>query len=368
VLDDPERAASTSGAPASSRRTLTGGRREEDPLSCSRMRLCTLFALSCVSACGITAVGSGELVSGAIEDGGASPLLDGSAPSPVESGTDATPPVVTCSATGNACSGALEPGWTPIAFAGDRGAACPNEFTTVELVTNPLANAGACTCACQISATDPPTCAQGSFASTVGSTTSCSSQGISYAVNGTGCTALAQSGSLSAYGRYAALALDRGTCIASAKPDMSKVASNSVRACIPSAACVEDVCLGKPVGAFASCIVHDGDVPCPAAPSPFLERTLAGASSTLTCGGCATCQNNATCGTATLRFYNDGACATEVASRIANDVCNAFVTGSAGVTASHFRYDVATSNPSCAPTSTATAAAGLDQERTICCR
>jgi hypothetical protein len=333
------------------------------------MRFCAVIAAFGVTACGITAIGTGELVPGVGEDGGPSAPADasGSGQGPADTSVDATAPAPACNATGNACSAALEAGWTPLAFATDRRTGCPADFTTIDLVTSPSANVGACTCGCQIAATDPPTCAQGTFATTVGSTNTCSSQGISYNVNGTGCTALAQSGSLSAYGKYPPLALDRGTCTSSAQKDTSKVASTAVRACVPSAACIEDVCLGtSATGSFSSCVVHDGDVACPA--GPFVTKTLAGTTATLTCGGCATCQNDATCGTATLRFYNDALCATQVASRIANDVCNPFVTGSAGVNASHFKYDVATNNPSCAPTSTPTTATGLDLARTICCR
>ena len=86
----------------------------------------------------------------------------------------------------------------PIAFTADRNATCLGGYTTLDLVTSPIASTGACTCGCQISAGDPPSCAKGSFVSLVGSTT-CNGTGQTYTVNGTGCTALVGAGGVSAF-------------------------------------------------------------------------------------------------------------------------------------------------------------------------
>jgi hypothetical protein len=333
------------------------------------------------SACGIDAVGTLDVGSGpdgstppgpgpdssvAIDDGGGMGDGAGDPDAPVVPDAN-VPDASACSASGTTCSAALEAGWTPLAFAANRNATCLGGYTAVDLVVAPIANAGACACACQISANDPPSCAKGSFASLVGSTT-CNGTGQTFTVNGTGCTVLAVQGGVSAFGNYAAFPVTRGTCVSSVTKDATKLATTAVRACVPPAGCVEDVCLGttSALGPYGSCIAHDGDVACPA--GPFANKSLAGVAGTLTCGGCATCQNEATCGTATVRFYNDAACATQIASRVSNGACNALATGAAGNNATHYKYDVATNNPTCASTSTATTAAGLDQPRTICCR
>jgi hypothetical protein len=58
----------------------------------------------------------------------------------------------------------------------------------------------------------------------------------------------------------------------------------------------------------------------------------------------------------------------ELATRLVDGNCNTLASGNSGVTVSRFEYDVATNSPVCTPTSGATTSAGLDQQRTICCR
>lgn len=340
------------------------------------MRLCagiglTLAAIASVTACGLSAVGTGELV-GTEQTGGpdgatatSTPIVDGGGE--LDARDVDVPDASACTTTSNTCATSLAAGWSPVALAATRNAACPGGYTTLDVVANPSASAGACTCGCQIAGNDPPTCASGSFVSVVGAST-CSGNGQTFTVKGTACTPLAVPGGVSGYGNYAAFALVRGTCVATPVKDDTKLASTAMRACVPPSACVEDVCLGTSsvIGPCGSCIAHEGDVACPS--GPFANKVLTGVSTSLTCGGCATCQNNATCGIATVRFYDDAACATPIASRVANGVCNPLATGSAGNNATYFRYDVATNGATCAPTSASTVATGLDQPCTVCCR
>lgn len=321
-------------------------------------------------ACGIGVVGGAPAGAGAADDAAATQGVDagdGVDATGVDGGdgVDAQLPPGACTTADTTCTSALAPGWKPIAFASDRSAACPAGYVTADLVTSPAAAGGACTCGCAIAGGGAPSCAKGSFTAAIGSTNTCPTTGQTYTVNGTGCTALAASGSLSAYARYNALPLTPGTCNSTAQKDATKLSTSAVRACEPPPACVEDVCLGSGLGGFASCIAHDGDVACP--PGPFAQKTLAGPSATLTCGGCTSCTNTATCGVPVLRFYNDGACATEIASRPANGACNT-VTGTAGAFVTHFRYDVTTSSAACTPATNPTTATALDTPRTLCCR
>jgi len=334
-----------------------------------RLRVSLTFAVSVLAgACGFSAVGSGEsapaLSEAEAEASLPGPAADGGDES-VELDASADTAAPACTTSGTSCTAAVSAGWTPIAFASDRTATCPAGYTTRDLVKSPTAVSGACGCACAIAAGDPPTCAKGSFAGLVGTST-CTGNGVTYNVNGTGCTSLGQTSPLSTLAKYAPLPLTPGTCNSSVTKDVTKVTSTSVRACEPPPACIEDVCRGDGLAPFGSCITHDGDVACPA--GPFATKTLTGTGATLTCGDCATCKNTASCGLATLHFFNDSACATEVATRLVDDACNAVAAGTANATSSYFKYDVATTSPSCTPSAAPTTAVALDAQRTICCR
>jgi len=276
------------------------------------------------------------------------------------------PPPPTCSPpTGVPCVAALAAGWSALAFATSRAQPCPATYTTMDVVANAPATAAACSCSCQISATDPPSCAKGTFTSRVGATT-CDATGQPYTVNGTGCTAIGSPGAVSAFGNYPAFPLQAGTCISATQKNTAVQTTRDLRGCVPPAECVDDVCRGAPPSGFTSCVVHDGDVPCPG--DPFTNRTLTGTGATVTCGGCATCANTATCPVPKFRFYNDAACATELATRTADGQCNPLSTGTTGTFVSRFRYDATPVGASCAPTSQPTTSVELQGQRTICCR
>jgi hypothetical protein len=340
-----------------------------------RVRAGAAFLVSALAgACGFSGVGTAE-PGDAGEPTTELPDADSSAPTPgaldaavdvaTDANADADAQPAACTTSSTTCTSALEAGWTAIAFASDRTAACPAGYITRDLVKSPAAAAGACTCACAINAADPPTCAKGSFAGLIGTST-CTTTGVTYNVNGAGCTSLNQTGNLSTVARYAPLALTKGTCDSSVTKDAAKLGSTPVRACEPPPACGEDVCRGDGLAPFGSCIAHDGDVACPA--GPFTTKTLTGPSATLTCGGCASCTNTASCGPAKLHFFNDSACATEVATRLVNDACNAVASGTPNATNSYFKYEVATMNAACTASTTPTTAVALDLPRTICCR
>ncbi len=321
------------------------------------------------ASCGLET--SGQLSATATPgDDAAAPAETGAPGNPdlVDGGAGASLPPAppqACTTASGACVASLEAGWTPFAYASSRAQACPANYVSSDLVTTPIASAGACTCACSISPNDPPTCAKGTFQGLVGST-SCTSTGVTYVVDGTGCTNFG-GGAMSAYARFVPFPLTKGTCTGSVTKDATKATGTPTRACAPPTECLEDLCSGKSPTGFGSCIVHDGDVPCPAT-GPFTSKTLVGSGVDLTCDGCATCENQAACGVATLRYYNDPTCTTEVASRVVDNQCNGLASGVAGQNTQRFRYDVATNSPKCNMTSTPTTATALAQARTVCCR
>ncbi|AKU98996.1 hypothetical protein AKJ09_05660 [Labilithrix luteola] len=330
------------------------------------IRSCPLFAIAAlVAACGLDAVGSATFENGATPDGGPS------SPPPRDSGTssqDAAPQEPQpCANTAKTCTQSLESGWTTLAVATTDQATCPMnyEITTLEHY-GATAGDGACTCGCQIDPSDPPSCAKGKLSGKVGSNqNACDTVTSGTDIDGTGCTALS-SATISPFGNYAPLPLYRGKCTSIAQQDESKVVEKAVRACKPSAACEETLCEGDAPTGFDACIIHDGDVACPAN-SSFTKKTLAGSGTSLTCSGCATCENSATCSDVTLRYYNDAMCNTEIASRPANGTC-APATSNPNKAISRLRYDVTTTGPTCSSTSVPESTLSVTDPKTICCR
>src|SRR5439155_26288922 len=131
----------------------------------------------------------------------------------------------------------------------------------------------------------------------------CSGAAVGGAMTGAPCYAIG--GSVAAYARYPALAVTPGTCTIA--PAIGKGASASpARVCMPPGSCVESLCLGTAPAGFASCLVQDGDVPCPA--GPFVNRTLSGTRADVACAGCSGCTTSGTCSIPVGRAYSGGTC------------------------------------------------------------
>ncbi len=292
---------------------------------------------------------------------------------PLEDDASVVPPSSPDGATGEEvqlpparCEPDLPAGWSAIAYAASRAVACPVGYATTELVLEPTSTSGACTCGCTISTSDPPSCAKGVLQGLGGNNT-CNQATVALQVNGAGCTAFSTATVVNGVSRYTPLPFHRGTCTSSAVKNEAALGSTLVRACVPPASAAGALCAGTAPDGFVSCIVHDDDTDCPE--GPYTQKTIVGGSLALTCGGCATCENSATCAaSARLRYYNDSQCANEVASRVLNDVCNEIATGQSGASISRFRYDTVMSTPTCAPTSSPTMSVELEQRRTVCCR
>ena len=123
------------------------------------MRLCaglglTIAVIAAVTACGLDAVGTREPVgteqTGDIDGSTAPgrPVVDGGAD--LDARVVDVPDASACTTTSNTCATSLAAGWSPVALAANRNAACPGGYTTLDVVANPSANAGACTCGCHV--------------------------------------------------------------------------------------------------------------------------------------------------------------------------------------------------------------------------
>jgi len=156
------------------------------------------------------------------------------------------------------------------------------------------------------------------------------------------------------------LGMTNGVCGAMPVTDATKIVATAMRSCTPPTTCEEEVCSGKVPAGTRSCVVHDGDMACPA---PFTEKVgVAGSDVTLGCG-CGACAVSATCGDANLNFFNDANCAVQRDTIPADGACH----DTTQVAAGWFMYASTAMNVACAapvlgPTPT------LSAPRTVCCR
>src|SRR6185503_16445269 len=129
-----------------------------------------------------------------------------------------------CSTEAGVCTGALPKGWTPIAFEPNRTLACPVNFTNANVLTSPMAIAGACTCSCNV--VTKPSCALGTVTLKYANDNQC---GTTYTPNfnitteGQCVDYQAGTFNLVSHHSYTKLALTPGTCNGMLTTDGSKV-------------------------------------------------------------------------------------------------------------------------------------------------
>lgn len=274
--------------------------------------------------------------------------------------TEEPGPPLPCTSDASVCSGAVPGGWTLTMFSANRNTACPVNSTGADVVANPGVTAGACTCSCKASGT---TCSTGSVTGKWANDNGCGNGWGTWAVNTVGqCTAFPNAVTVGTYNQFTKLPFTAGTCSGTATADPNKLTSTPMRTCAPSTACAEDVCNGAVPAGMRSCIVSPGDVTCPA--GPFSDKAaVVGPSATLACDPCSQCNVTGTCGTATLKYWDDGNCTVARGSLVADGVCNP----TASQHVSHFTYEGTPQNVVCNAGTSAPKPA-LTTKQTICCR
>ena len=275
-------------------------------------------------------------------------------------------PPLPCTTDASACISALQPGWAPVAFEASRTLGCPANFAvTSDVVSNPQAQAGACSCNCVTTA--PPSCGVGVLNGSFGNTNQCNGgNNPPFTITTDGqCVDWGGTFGLVPYHNWTKLGLTAGTCTSSATPDTTKVARADMRTCMPGPMCAEDVCAGNVPAGFQACIVHDADVPCP--PGPFSNRAgVVGDAVQLSCAACAGCSATGTgCGAATVDYYANANCTGSLATDNVNGSCVPSASSVTGI--SHFKYTGTVQNPTCAP-GASTPTPDLTMKRTVCCR
>lgn len=278
-----------------------------------------------------------------------------------------------CTTTSTTCSAPLaQAGWTPVVVPVQPTTSCPVTYETIDRVTDPTPQPGACTCGEPDIVTEPRCDKDKSYVGQVGDT-SCNQNAPALNVKNGDCTFLG--GGNPAAAPYAPFGLykpiqpakdDVGECTVPTTKDETKLSTSPIRICKPPSACVEDTCNGQSTSEFQSCVVHDGDVACPAG---FTNPRQAGKSAVLACSTCE-CTVEGKCDDARLEFFADGNCNQSIGKRKVNGKCEALTDASqASKGASSFKY---TADPDFhaklgAP-SVATPTLSPQDLQTICCR
>ena len=258
---------------------------------------------------------------------------------------------------GDGNTGPCQSGWT-LVLGVSGGGACPGGYAEAYMgLTNPQAQAGACTCSCSI--TQQPSCTTGTVTWDYGMMAPLCFGPSNVASNGT-CQHL--NGSLQPAQFVAPLAPSGGACTGQAVGDPTKVQTTQIRTCSVPASDEASVCAGVAPGGSAACIVTAGDVPCPQG-SPFQVRSVIGDTETLVCSACGACSVSATCTGASLDIYSDPNCTNMMTSIPANSQCVSVQGGNMQA----YWYKATVTSPACKATGTA-ASFQTAGAQTLCCR
>jgi hypothetical protein len=299
-----------------------------------------------LGACGVFLGGPDEMIAA----GDSGPLPDGAIDGAIDD-VSMMHDVVTLPETGMDCDAGAMATATMLVLAGASG--CPMGTMEEDLVTNPVADAGACTCgACM--PTMKPQC-NGMSTWTWGGTNQCSPGNKPFTFTDSQC--LAQGGNipnLAAYNQWSTLTPSAGTCTAMSQADNSKVGSTPLARCIVPAMRQDILCGAELAGGYKFCVpANDGG--CSA---PYTDGVIAGSATTL---GCTDCGCTLTASSCTIEYHHDANCTTLLLSRTMDNTCTA--TNGVGPI-DHFKIFAA--NPQCTPTP-GSAKTGLANSTRMCC-
>lgn len=309
-----------------------------------------------LGACGLSLVGSSaEERSPDASPETTGPEPDGSTPN--TPGADASrgddsstvPPPPGCDP--DACALPSGAGFT-LALFGDAAQACPAEFASSDVLENPIAGTGACTCG---DCTAQINCSTGSISTNYDNGNgSCGQNGAALQANNGVCRNVNGT-----FGENASVEPPTpvvGTCSAPGVASRAAVTTTARRICSPaSTACTALAC--TPPTGMAACLVHDGDVACPAS-AP--NKHLVGTDFTLSCASCG-CTLAVECG-GKMEFFSQQGC--NGSTRTLNvNVCTS--TNQASFSSTKWTGTVA--QQTCTKGTPPAPAFALTDSRTVCC-
>ncbi len=265
---------------------------------------------------------------------------------------DSGPPPPPC--LSDACAAGMPPaGFAPILL-GTTADACPSGFTTADLLESPVAAADACACGtCVMTGTNcgagdlPTAYDQGGGA--------CGSTGATLSTNNGACSN--SNGTFGQNTRIDAPAAVPGTCTAPSTGVKAKVSSTPHRVCeLAPGSCADRLC--TPPGSLRACMMHEGDVACPAEAT---EKHLVGPDFTIACGACS-CTTSATCGGKT-EFWSANGCGGAPSKTFTAGVC----ASAGGASYSSYKWTGMVATQTCTDLTPPAATVSLTQTKTICC-
>ena len=298
-----------------------------------------------LAACGFTAIGDLPANDGAgpsSTSGG-----PGGAGGPGVGGTDGGTSVsfVSCD------SGLVDPG---LVILPPDGGGCPTGTTEHIAETDPVALAGACSCA-TCTPTAEPTCAGNNFTWRWGPDNGCNSGPADYDVTADNAFVIIYpTGPLvqiDVYNRWNRTP-QPGSCTASGVGVPGKLATTTVRQCVPNANA--DVCAAVTSGQRL-CVPSDLDGG--ACTGMYSTRIVVGDGANLTCAACACARTATACD---VEYHDNETCTSKVYERLADNTC--IMTGRPSIRA----IKVYPKNVACT-TTPGTASASLSNARALCC-
>jgi hypothetical protein len=293
-----------------------------------------------------------------------------------DSGGPPPPPPIPCDASAGCY--VLPTGWSIIAFASNQTAACPDGFALAapnDLVESPTA--GGCTCSGPCTVGTAPTCASGAITAgydvnnPIGSNTCGTPASTQNNDPPGGCDTDVYTGSFTGLDlKFNPPPASGGQCSSPGQASGMVTYGAQDRACQPdstqSAGCTGDACSPNVPAPYAACLVHGGNVACPAG-VPFTVQHTVGSGATVVCTDC-DCAITADC-SGTVEFFTDTACSKGELDIGADGGCQSGVPASITPTMfGSYKYVAnAPANVACTPNGTSTGTATLTHEQTICC-
>jgi hypothetical protein len=274
-----------------------------------------------VTGCGLPRGGLGP--EGAPDAGAITETPDASSPaegsgaaSPEDAASDAGEGSDTA---GPRCPTSIPAGWSLALYEPSR-APCPPGAAAHDVVQDPQASDGACSCACTI--TSPPSCTDGSLEPRAGeqSGSGCPTHVSPVAVSGGGCAPLPKGLSVAAEVAFPPVAMTGGRCVGTAVGHLAETTATQARTCDVPPERMETVCAGSAPAGFDACIATDGDAPCPPG-TPFTRRTVVAASELLVCSACTGCSVGGECSGAQVTLFHDRKCKQVATTLRADGTC-----------------------------------------------
>ncbi len=334
-----------------------------------------------------------------VEDSGpvdSSPPLDSSLPDAPDDAADACLPAEICNnGIDDNCDGkidcddpmcgawtctaaAVPSGWSVVEYnQGQRPSCDPGYGSAKVAYEGPSGAPASCSCACSV--TTPGSCIGGNFGNDYSFGVGGCGTPMPLAANGGACTTGPKFANTGVDLAVSPAPYDAGICLPSQTASTKPVAFQNVgESCreldAGGAGCNSGgSCVPKTTSGFSLCILHDGTETCPTGFSD-LHTVGTDAGDTRGCSPCTCGAPTATCGNASVTFYQDTNCSQGAQTVPANGMCAAFpgpmgngLTGPFYVT---YEYTAQVENEGCGAATPGVPEGGVELTgiRTICCQ